>query len=232
MKQIIAVLILLLYSIGTAAQNNQPTSFSLAAKWAPLSLIDPNAPTLQPGFSLVWKQRWGVHAEYGVHFNPINLIRDSRKGWMTTRRFRSELRYYPSRPYRKDPYGTFFTAAEGFFVDQNYRRFSGRMVLPPGGQELLFDTARVHRKVEGIGVKGGYEVYLGKSKKFLLEASGGGGLRRVTIRHTEINNIEQQPGDIISGLINAFRIRANDEWEGKKIKPHLSFTIRIGYRIL
>ncbi len=232
MKHFFSVLFVSIFCVGAAAQDHRTPTFSVIATFAPLSLSDLNAPTFQPGLSLAWNQRWGVHAEYGFHCNPFRVVRATNKDAMSTSRFRAELKYYPVKPNNRDKYGAFFMAAEGFRVAQEYRRFGGRYFIPHSGREFLFDTATVHRNIKGFSVKGGYEAYLDKRKKFLLEASGGVGMRYITNGHSNITNMLQQPGDFVNAFMDAFRFRRNDEWEGSKWRPHLAFTIRVGYRIL
>lgn len=232
MKHILALTFLLLGCFCATAQNEKPPVFSLWAKWAPLALFEANSPTLQPGVGFIVNDRFGVHAEYGFHFNPFNWDRANQKNGLTTNRIRTELRYYTANSNNKKKQSAFFIAIEGFWMEQNYQLFNGKMLFPNSNQELYYDTVSVARTIKGFSVKGGYEIFLDKRKKFLFETSGGLGYRQRRYKHSNIKPSSRQSFlPVIEEINDLFGWTGVDTKEGPSSSMHLSFTIRLGYRI-
>jgi hypothetical protein len=223
------VLNLSFIALGACAQTEK--KYAVIAKLSPLALFDPNTAVAQSGLEVRLGQNWGLQAEYGLQANLFAKADRNKKTENRYNKWRSELRYYLANKKAAAANGEQLIALEVFGVQQQYQKRDGRFVDLKNQYEKSFDTATVHRRTKGFCIKFGYVFTTSKNGRMMMELSGGLGLRLLNIHYSAAANLQAYDPGVGIFILNAFRIRANDEFEGNKTRPHLAATAKICYRL-
>lgn len=137
-----------------------------------------------------------------------------------------EPRYYAGLIDKEVPW---FTGIEFFRIDETFIKTNDRYRMLQTDQIFSFDTANVSRKINGIALKGGTQLLVLK-RRLAIEPSLGIGYRFVRTEYDrEVNLAELTMAE--RTWFEIIRIGIGEQFEGSRSGIHLSYHVRIGYRL-
>jgi hypothetical protein len=233
----VANLLLVVLPGFLSAQEITKDNFHAIVKWAPLTLLTPETPTMQLGAELLFPKftKYGVGVELNYGFrgsmsrsaHPYNLptlftpqmdppnYYDKCYG-----KYRLEIRKYIwSRKIIN-----LYVGVEGFYIPYTYQVAQGQYV-GLDGEEYVFDNAHVHKDIKGGDLKFGCALRF----KFRVTVEGfvGIGMRIVNRTYSDFTNRQ-----VYNGSNTKYdKYTENTVNEGEERLFHLALGIKIGYRI-
>jgi hypothetical protein len=206
------------------AQHLPTAAPTWAVRLAPLSLLDPQRPTLQLGAEYFFQPYFSLGADIGTRVVLSSKYREPQEQ-RRHQTYRLEGRYYLLPTRRGQP----FIAAEVFYVPYSYT--SRNNLLVRSGNYFSYDQARVEHRTWGTALKYGWRYAFGGHQQFWVETAVGVGLRRKPARYSRI--LHEQPADSLA--VSSY---SHQEWRlgtappdgGHVDRLHVALSARIGYQ--
>ena len=179
-----------------------------------LSILDPEAPTIQPSVEIAFSKRVSAEFAFGIPVKIHGNVRNTDSTYYRYYKFKAEIRYFPSK--RKD----FFIGPEISYISKERSDFND-FFYARDGHTYEYDFAEIDKSIVALAFKVGVVTPFRKNNRWLLEISAGAGTRFI---HMKINTVNRRPGGP-----RFFPITS--DYEGSRNAVHGTMAIKIGYVI-
>jgi hypothetical protein len=192
MKPLFPVLLLLAFCTNATAQLTKKNfdlepyaQARIIAKLNLLSLIDPEAPTLQPGMEVKFNKRLSGEFAIGIPLGYGSEETDST--YFRFYKLKAEIRYFPFE--RR----AFYLASELSYVSRERDEYNGIFVAKD--REVYgYDYAQIDKNIFAVAFKAGAVLPFRKNSRWLMDFFAGAGPRFVKTEIKAINVRPDAPG--------------------------------------
>lgn len=180
-----------------------------------LSLMDPEAPTIQTGVEFAISKRVSAEVTYGIPVPIHGNVRNTDTTYYRYYKFRAEMRFFPFE--RK----AWYFAPEITYTSKEYSKFDGSYYSKDDGR-YEYDFAEIDKSIIAGACKIGYVSPFRRNNRLILDVFFGFGPR--------FNRMKIKPVNAQQGGFGWMTFFTNDR-EGTTTAVHATMGIKIGYII-